>query len=356
MSAFGAFKRGSVFDIVFMFGEDKSMTISHSRFTAVSSLALGALVIFSWSVAAQTRGGAPPRPTTGSGPYKATMEMDASLPDHTIYRPEDMSALNGVTLPLVIWGNGACANAGNSFRNFLTDISSYGFLAVALGPIVERNAAVPAQPPPAAPPPAQRPIQQPADTTQLPRNLPPAATHPSQMIDAIKWAAAENDRAGSKYYKRINMSRIAVMGQSCGGVQAIEVAADPRVTTAMIWNSGLFAQPSNMGGGKTLSKKDLESIHVPMAYISGDASDIAHNNANADFEYIKSIPVFRAWERGVGHGGTYNQPNGGEFAGIGVAWLSWQLKGDQKAALMFRGPDCGLCVNPKWVVQTKNLK
>jgi hypothetical protein len=33
-----------------------------------------------------------------------------------------------------------------------------------------------------------------------------------------------------------------------------------------------------MGGGKTLSKKDLESIHVPMAYISGDPTDIAHNN------------------------------------------------------------------------------
>jgi len=260
--------------------------------------------------------------------------MDAGLPDHTIYRPEDMSALNGVTLPLVIWGNGACVNAGNSFSNFLTDISSYGFLAIALGPIVERAATGPAQPP-AAPA-----IQQPVDTTQLPRNLPPAAT----------------DRAGSKYYKHLNTTKIAVMGQSCGGVQAIEIATNPRVTTAMVWNSGLFAQPSDMGGGKTLSKKDLESIHVPMAYISGDSTDIAFNNANADFEYIKSIPVFRAWERGVGHGGTYNQPNGGEFAGIGVAWLNWQLKGDQQAALMFRGSDCGLCVNPKWVVQTKNLK
>lgn len=337
------------------------MTLTYWRFTPISAAALAGLLTFSWTGVAQTRGGAAPRPTTGSGPYKSVMEMDAGLPDHTVYRPEDISALSGVTLPLVIWGNGACANAGNSFSNFLTDISSYGFLAIALGPIVERGAAGPASPLAAAAPAApargvQPAIQQPTDTTQLPRNLPPAATHPSQMIDAIKWATAENDRAGSKFYKHLNVGRIAVMGQSCGGVQAIEVAADSRVTTAVIWNSGLFAQPSDMGGGKTLSKKDLESIHVPMAYISGDATDIAHNNANADFEYIKSIPVFRAWERGVGHGGTYNQPNGGEFAGIGVAWLNWQLKGDPRAALMFRGADCGLCVNPKWVVQTKNLK
>jgi hypothetical protein len=330
------------------------MMLSLWRCMAISSVALTGLLILSWTGAAQTRGGAPPRPTTGSGSYKAVMEMDADLPDHTIYRPENMSALNGVTLPVVVWGNGACVNAGNSFSNFLTDVSSYGFLAIALGPIVERDAAGPAQPPPA--PAAQPPIQQPTDTTQLPRNLPPAATHPSQMIDAIKWATAENERAGSKYYKHLNTGKIAVMGQSCGGVQAIEVAADGRVTTAMVWNSGLFAQPSDMGGGKTLSKKDLESIHVPMAYISGDSTDIAFNNANADFEYLKSIPVFRAWERGVGHGGTYNQPNGGEFAGVAVAWLNWQLKGDQKAALMFRGSDCALCVNPKWVVQTKNFK
>lgn len=327
------------------------MTLPHWRYTFIGPVALTVLLV-GGNGPAQPRAAAPARPTTGSGPYKAVMEMDPNLPDHTVYRPEDLTALNGETLPLVVWGNGACVNVGNAFSNFLTDISSYGFVAIALGPIVERNTAAAPAPTP-APQPA---IQQPTDTTQVPRNLPPAATHPSQMIDAIKWAAAENDRAGSKFYKRINTGKIAVMGQSCGGVQAIEVAADNRVTTAMIWNSGLFAQPSNMGGGKILSKKDLESIHVPVAYISGDSTDIAFNNSNADFEYLKAIPVFRGWERGVGHGGTYNQPNGGEFSGIAVAWLNWQLKGDQKAAKMFRGPDCGLCANPKWVVQTKNFK
>jgi hypothetical protein len=278
------------------------------------------------------------------------MEMDAGLPGHTIYRPEDLSASKGASLPIVIWGNGACVNVGNAFSNFLTDISSYGFVAIALGPIVPGDAVRPAPPPPPAP------AGPPADTTQPPRNLPPAATHPSQMIDAIQWAMAENERADSKYYKRLNSGKIAVMGQSCGGVQAIEVAADRRVSTAVIWNSGLFDQPTNLGGGKTLSKRDLESIHVPVAYISGDPRDIAYKNAEADFDSLTKIPAFRAYERGIGHGGTYREPDGGEFSGIAVAWLNWQLKGDRKAELMFRGPDCGLCVNPKWVVRTKNLK
>jgi dienelactone hydrolase len=327
------------------------MKLTGCRYTMVCFV-LSGLLTFCWVSAAQTPGAFPaPRPTPGSGPYKAVMEMDTGLTDHTIYRPEDISALSGTKLPIVVWGNGACVDAGNAFQNFLTDIASYGYLVIALGPIVQRDNARAGQPPPA--PPAV-PVIGP-DTTQLPRNLPPAATHPSQMIDAIQWATAENERAGSKYYKHLDSRKIAVMGQSCGGVQAIEVAADARVTTAMIWNSGLFAQPSNMGGGKTLGKSDLQSIHIPIAYISGDAQDIAYNNANSDFDHFTKIAAFRAYERGVGHGGTYREPNGGEFSGIGVAWLDWQLKGDQRAARMFRGPDCGLCVNPKWVVRKKNI-
>ena len=331
------------------------MTHNGWRYLKSSSVVPVALLIFCWQGAAQSaRAPQPARPSPGSGPYKAVMEMDAGLPGHTIYRPENLSALNGKKLPVVVWGNGACVNVGNAFSNFLTDISSYGFLVIALGPIVQRDTTGPGQPRPQAPP-APLPRSG-AGSTEPPRNLPPAATHPSQMIDAVQWAAAEDERTGSKYYHLLDSAKIAVMGQSCGGVQAIEVAADPRVSTAVIWNSGLFAKPTNMGGGKTLSKSDLQSIHVPIAYISGDPQDIAFQNAEADFDYLTKIPAFRAYERGVGHGGTYREPNGGEFSGIAVAWLDWQLKGDERAARMFRGPDCGLCVNPKWVVRAKNLK
>jgi hypothetical protein len=257
--------------------------------------------------------------------------------------------LKGNSLPIVVWGNGACANAGNFFAPFLTEISSYGYLVIALGPIVQLNAAgFPPGPP--VPPRPQR-----SDPTQPPPNLPPPATHSAQLIEAINWAIAENQRTGSKYYQRLDSKKIAVMGQSCGGVQAIEVAPDPRITTAMIWNSGLFPKPTKMAGGKSMSKDDLESFHTPVAYISGDAQDIAFANANDDFEHISSIPIFRAYERGIGHGGTYRQPNGGEFSGVAVAWLNWQLKNDQRASLLFKGVDCGLCVNPRWVVQKKKI-
>jgi dienelactone hydrolase len=279
----------------------------------------------------------------GSGPYRAVMETDPGLPTHTVYHPRD--AVSG-KLPLVAWGNGACVNAGNSFRWFLSDISSYGYVVVALGPIANRRPMPPAPMAPIAPSTA---------TAAVAGTLPPPATHSSQLIDAINWAIAENDRKDSRFYQRLDTQAIAVMGMSCGGAQAIEASADPRVRTTVIWNSGLFREPTTMGGGKALTKDDLKKLHGPTAYISGDEEDIAYVNANEDFDLIQHIPVLRAYSRGILHGGTYAERNGGEFAGIAVAWLNWQLRGDQRAALMFVGKDCGLCVNPHWVVRSKNL-
>jgi dienelactone hydrolase len=189
------------------------------------------------------------------------------------------------------------------------------------------------------------------------RSFPPAATHPAQMIEAIDWAVAENARQGSPYFNRIDTSKVAVMGMSCGGIQAIEAGADPRVTTTVVWNSGLFADASGLNasaGGKALTKADLDRLHGSVAYISGDVNDIAFKNANDDFAYLKRIPAFRAYRKNTVHDGTYGEIGGGEFAQVGLAWLNWRLKGDAEAARMFSGADCGLCRNPDWVVAKKN--
>jgi dienelactone hydrolase len=282
----------------------------------------------------------------GSGPYSAIMEMDGSLPTHTLYRPADLSRAG--KLPVVVWGNGACWNVGNSFRWFLSDIASYGYLVIALGPIekrVLRTSSDPMTPIPAAAPP-------PANV-----NIPASSSKSSQLIDAMNWAYAQNQRKDSPLYQRLDTSGVAVMGQSCGGAQALEASADPRVRTTVLWNSGLFPTPTSMGGGAALSRDDLRHLlHAPTAFISGDEQDSAFANANANFDLITHVPVFRAWARGMLHSGTFSERNGGEFAGIAVAWLDWQMKRDNRAKKLFVGQDCGLCVNPRWVVRSKKLK
>src|SRR5690349_10603049 len=70
---------------------------------------------------------------TGSDP--AVMATDESLPTHTVFRPKDLGALGDkFKLPIVVWGNGACANSPWEHVNFLSEVASHGFLVVAIGP------------------------------------------------------------------------------------------------------------------------------------------------------------------------------------------------------------------------------
>jgi len=287
----------------------------------------------------------------GSGPYPAVMEADPGLTTHMVYRPRELAALGERKLPIVVWGNGACVNTGNAFRTFLTEIASYGFLAVAVGPLGPERAV--ANPPPAAnPAPAV-----PAPRTQAAPALPPAATKASQLIDALNWAIAENGRRGSRYFGKLDTSKVAAMGMSCGGLQAIDAAHDPRVTTLGVWNSGVIANGPDprVFAGANATKESLQTLRVPAIYVSGDASDIAFPNAEDDFARLSQIPVFRAWREKTGHGGTYNEPNGGAFGRVAVDWLQWQLQGDSRAAAIFVGANCGLCSHPEWHVSKKQI-
>jgi hypothetical protein len=38
-----------------------------------------------------------------------------------------------------------------------------------------------------------------------------------------------------------------------------------------------------------------------------------------------------------------------------LAWLQWQLKGDQEAAKMFTGSPCGLELRDGWTIEKNNL-
>lgn len=267
-------------------------------------------------------------------PVPAVMESDPSLPTHTVYRPANLEKAGKRSLPIVVWGNGACANEGDAFAKFLTEIAGHGYLVVAIGPIVGPKPANPG--PPRAP-----------DLTGPPK------TTSSQLTDAIDWAIAQNSRAGGRYRGLLDVKKIAVMGMSCGGLQAIAASADPRVTTTGVWNSGVLGTGAGGLPGANVTKQSLKALHGPVIYVSGDASDIAFGNANDDFARIDHLPAVRAYQDGVGHGGTYGQPRGGAFGEVAVAWLNWRLKGDRAGRAMFVGPDCGLCARPGWHVERK---
>jgi len=177
----------------------------------------------------------------------------------------------------------------------------------------------------------------------------------SQLLDAIDWAIAQNKDENSPYYKKIDVKRIAVSGMSCGGLQTLEVAPDPRIKTIIVCNSGIIGNAGQgMPGMPGLTKDHLKKLHTPTLYLLGGPSDIAYKNGMDDVERINHVPVFVA-NMDVGHGGTYRQPHGGEFARVATAWYLWQLKKDKKAALLFKGQPCGLAQSPGWTVEKKKM-
>lgn len=262
----------------------------------------------------------------GTGDFSAIMYTDETLPSHTIFRPKDLSSFgDNEKLPIIVWGNGACANSPWEHINFLSEVASHGFLVIAIGPMPQEG------------------------------DRGSGRSESSQLLDAINWAISQNNISGGPFYNKIDADMIAVSGMSCGGLQTLEVAPDPRVKTVVVCNSGIIGnQGSGMPGMPQLSKDDLTKLHSPVLYLLGGESDIAYENGMDDFERINHVPVF-VGNMDVGHGGTYREPHGGEFARVATDWYKWQLKGDEDAGKMFTGNVPILSLSEEWYINKKNM-
>jgi dienelactone hydrolase len=242
-----------------------------------------------------------------------------------VFHPTDLSAFPARdTLPVVVWGNGGCAVDNARYAGFLETIASHGFVVLTT----------------AASTPAAAPAATPAQ---------PGARRQATAADlkaGIDWAEAESKRAGSPLQGKIDTTKVAVMGQSCGGRLSIELGADPRVDTIGVFNMGL-----NAGQFEPLAK-----LHGPVLLINGHERDFMHGPSKATYDAIDKLPAFYGARHGAGHTATAYHVGGGEFANVASTWVRWQFKGDKKAAEMFVGAKCGLCTNETWDAEGKRLE
>jgi len=280
-------------------------------------------------------------PYAGSGPYPATRQEPASLPTHTLYLPADLS--KSPKLPIILWANGGCRNTSVEFTRFLGEIASHGYLVVAVGrstiPFLVIRGSIAAV----------------ADQKDTNGNL-YVQMDASYMTKGLDWAVAENARRGSPLFGKLDTAKVATMGQSCGGPQAFTAAHDPRVTTVIALNSnfptttapGAPARPN--ANGWTADK-----LTIPAAFFNGGPADSGYTGAETSYKALPStLPALKASLTSVGHTGAYPMPEL-RYTNAVLAWLDWQLKGDTHATSTFSGPNCSLCRDPDWRIDSQNL-
>ena len=270
----------------------------------------------------------------GSGRHKAVAVRERSLPDFVVYRPMNMDAAMTVgrpgmfgtgaakkeKLPVLVFCNGGCMDTSIGYENMLSDIASYGYVVVAIGQL-----------------------------QMMAQHNKDRHTPSSMVAKALDWISQQATDPTSPYYDKIDVDRIAGAGHSCGGAQILANAADSRLKTYLILNAGM--------GNMTMadaSKKSLKKLHGPILYLVGGTTDVAWQNAQMDYKAIKHVPAFLADNTRSGHGGTYEQPNGGANARMVRAWLDWQLKGKKENEKVFVDGD--LTGYEGFTIQHKNIK
>ncbi|CAN8101304.1 unnamed protein product [Discula destructiva] len=250
----------------------------------------------------------------GSGPYKSYYFEDAGLVNHTLYQPlQSAFGTDSLKLPVIVWGNGACAAQGLKFRGFLGEIASQGALLIATGaaftdPETATADAVN----------ATAGQTDPADATVL------AGENPQALVDAVDWVVAN---AGKGLYAHVDASRIAVWGQSCGGLEAYHLAQDPRVNHLAIFNSGQLVANA--------SEAVADSVTKPIFYFLGGPTDIAYANGELDYSNLPATtPAFLS-NHALGHSAGFDSLNAGIVGVAGTHLMQWLLQGNETAKAWF---------------------
>ena len=239
----------------------------------------------------------------GTGTFKAIAVKEQTMTDFVVYRPKDLLHAHARcgALPLLLFGNGGCADTSVGYERMLTEVASHGYIVVAIGEMRDSL--------------NERPLGQ---------------TESSELTRGLEMMLQLNRTKGTDYYHIIDTTKIAAAGHSCGGAQVLYNAGDTRLKTYLILNAGMGDM--EMAGA---SRGSLPRLHAPILYIVGGPSDVAYENAQKDYARISHVPVCLANHPASGHGGTYGQQYGGDYGRLMLDWLDWHLKDRQEKAKVF---------------------
>jgi len=213
---------------------------------------------------------------------------DLAFDLYTVYRPATW--VEGERVPVVLWGNGTCAEP-ESYGALLRYVASHGFFVVA-------------------------PNSRWVGTG-------------NEILHGLDFAYVANRDPESPYFGRLDLDRVAAMGHSQGASGTQSAAKDKRVGLAILFNTGMSAIKPFLAISGEYDIKD----EVPEAFPA--AVESAPQGA---YLYYREIPLTGSIS---GHLTLILQPE--RVVEPAAAFLKYMLREDEESGAWFVGRDCVLC-------------
>jgi dienelactone hydrolase len=289
------------------------------------SVSLG-LVLIVVSTLAYCKSPAEAEPTDAIDTFLGVVrEAAPGLPGYTVYRPVNLESKE--KYPVVVWSNGACATSNDGHLYFLMQVAAHGFVVIAAG--------------------APESSSSPGGTAAEDR-----------LSQAIDWATSLGQGV-EQYHNKLDTSKIATAGHSCGGIDAIWTGAnDARVKAIVSLNSGCQPDSSNGGASGPLAvcRGELNCLNGPIIFLAGGPSDVAYNNSVQNFDLVSFVPAVFASHATAGHGGFFggNTSRTVQLQAVRavVEFLDGTLNGNDNALSFLVGPDAELGQLANWTVES----
>jgi hypothetical protein len=241
-------------------------------------------------------------------------------PVFNITRPEDLDA-PGFLLPVVVWANGGCFRSDFTWKPLFDRWAKAGFVVLSLTGTGDEN-----------------------DIASMLEQT--DKTHHAALID---WLFTQQETG--EYAGKLDLERIVVAGNSCGGVTALEVAAEEDRLAAVFVLSGSSAVGS-------VNAEVMKAINIPVGYIVGGEEDIAGANATGDYEAMNDgVPGMIVNRNEGDHQTVSTDPMIAPFVGeIALDWMDLALYGTKAAHDALTSPNvCNSCTAGEWMLTQKNL-
>jgi hypothetical protein len=223
-------------------------------------------------------------------------DMDRQL--YTLFRPETF--LEGATYPVITWGNGTCAQP-LLYTEILEHLASHGFIVIA------------------------------TNATSVGSGM--------EMQRGLDFVLAENERQGSTLFGKVAVDLLGASGHSQGSGATVAVGASERIRVTVP------IQGASAAGVRALTG--------PTFLISGETDTLVTPSSIKSAFGAATVPAVYGMSIGQDHLMPGRMP--APILEALTAWFAIHLQMADAARPLFYGDACGLCSDPAWTIEQKNL-